>query len=180
MPEARTFAVRRRPRTLTLRLLGVWLFLIATVLGTGTAASSTAQNTAPSHSSLGGTWDLTVTVTTSDGDTSSTTPRFVFHPDHQLTATGPLGEDGEPEYRGTGFWKEMGNGTFSFYVTHPGREDGAYLGTVQAIHMGRITGSGFATFATTAHAFVTLEEGGVPQGPISVRSVARRVSTGTR
>lgn len=167
---------RRRTRHLTLRLVGVWLAMLAAVVGFGTA-NATAGDAKPRRPSLEGIWDLTVTVRTPDGGTSSTTPRFVFRPDHKLTAEGPPDGNGNPQYRATGFWNERNDGTFSFYVTHPGREDGAYLGTVQAVHLGRVTGG---TFTTAAHAFVTTTAAGDTQGPITVSSSATRVSATTR
>ncbi|WP_156724659.1 hypothetical protein [Streptomyces apocyni] len=181
-PEARTATARRRPRrSLTLRVLGVWLLLVATVLGTGTAASSTMPSdtsstadraaTATARPSLAGTWDLTVVIHTPDGGIDVATPRFIFHPDHTLSAAAS-DEPGNPVDETTGFWKEKRNGTFSFYVMHPGGDDGPYAETVQAVHLGRVTRSGFAT---SAHAFVTPENGGAPLGPITVRSVAERV-----
>ncbi|MEU7059812.1 hypothetical protein [Streptomyces sp. NPDC046197] len=182
MPETEAAPAQRVGRTrgtLTLRLLAVWLLLIAAVGGAGATGAMAEPAPAGAHArhhscpSLEGVWDLTVTIVTPDGGTTSTTPRFIFHADHKLSAEGPPDTNGRPQYEAHGFWNENGNGTFAFYVTHPGRSDGAYLGVVQAVHMGRIVGK---TFSTHAYAFVTTSPGGEPQGPITVSSTATRVS----
>jgi hypothetical protein len=158
-------------------MLGVWLLLIAAIGTAGVTSATAAPQHAGHHSahpSLEGVWDLTVTIVTPDGGSTSTTPRFVFHADHQLSAEGPPDTDGLPQYEAHGFWNEKSDGTFAFYVTHPGRADGAYLGSVQAVHMGRIVGK---HFSTKAYAFTITTPGGAPEGPINVSSTAVRVSS---
>ncbi|MET7370569.1 hypothetical protein ABZS61_32855 [Streptomyces sp. NPDC005566] len=167
-------APSRRPRPVTLQVLGVWLAVLAVLAGFGTASAAAGETARHPRAplSLAGVWDLTVNVHAPDG-VSTTTPRFVFRADHQLSAEGPPDENGEPLYEATGFWTEKKDGTIAFYITHGGAEGGAVLGNVQAVHMGRISGR---TFSTSAYAFVTVSEAGPPQGPINVDSTATRVS----
>lgn len=166
----------RRPRPVALRILGVWLAVLAVLAGTGAAAAATGSGT--SHHklhqvSLAGVWNLTVNVHTPDGGVSTVHTQFVFHPDHQISADGPLDENGKPLFVETGFWNEHKDGSIAFYVTHGGAPGGAIPGVVQAVHMGKITGR---TFDTTAYAFVTAHEGEAPQGPISVDASGTWVS----
>ncbi|MFE3519037.1 hypothetical protein [Streptomyces sp. NPDC059166] len=173
-PDHLARAGTHRPRPAVLRVIGVWLAVLAVLAGVGTASASAGESARHRSvpTSLEGVWDLTVTVHTPDGS-STTTPRFVFHADHQLSAEGPPDENGLPQYEAKGFWNEKKNGSFAFYVTHPGREDGAYLGSVQAVHMGKIRGT---HFSSAAYAFVTTSENGAPQGPIDVDTKATWVS----
>ncbi|MEV7982597.1 hypothetical protein [Streptomyces sp. NPDC086519] len=169
-------AVSRRPRPVALRILGLWLAVLTVLVGTGGAAAATAGETSHHRAhrvSLAGVWDLTVNVHTPDGAVSTTTPRFTFHADHQLTAEGPIDDSGNPLYAASGFWNEREDGSFVFYVTHGGAEGGVIPGVVQAVHMGRITGK---TFTTVAYAFVTAHPGEAPEGPISVDSSGTWVS----
>ncbi|WP_411080838.1 hypothetical protein [Streptomyces sp. cmx-18-6] len=170
---------RRARRPAVLRLIGVWLAVLAVLTGVGTATATAGETSARhgkpaqhvKHVTLAGAWDLSVTVHSPDG-TTVTDSRFVFLPNHQLTVVGPVGDDGQPQFAGSGFWSERRDGTFTFYVTHPpGPPDAQYPGDVEAIHLGRISGK---RFTSTAHAFVTVEENGSPQGPIAVEAVATR------
>ncbi|MEU3557274.1 hypothetical protein [Streptomyces fragilis] len=175
MPETYPAAApTRRPRPATLRLLGV-LFAVLTVLtGVGTASAAPAPvHQLVRNKPLAGVWDLTVTVHLPDGTTSVTTPRFTFAPDHKLSAQGPPDDAGSPLYAATGYWQDRGDGTVAFYITHGGADGGAIPGTVQAVHLGKISG---ARFSTQAHAFVFVEAGVPPQGPIEVDSTATWVS----
>ncbi|MFE7409670.1 hypothetical protein [Streptomyces laurentii] len=170
-------AAPSRPRPIALRVLGVWLTVLAVLAGTSAAAAANSDRR-PHHEprpvALAGVWDVTVNVHTPDGQVSTTTPRFVFRADHQLTATGPLDDAGVPIYAATGFWNQNSDGSFVFYVTHGGvAEGGAVPGVVQAVHIGKITGK---TFTTAAYAFVTAEPGQPLQGPISVDSSATWIS----
>ncbi|MEU8710087.1 hypothetical protein [Streptomyces sp. NPDC048565] len=173
-PERPAPTVSRRSRPATLRILGIWLAVLAVLAGVGTASASAGETSRhrSAPTSLEGVWDLTVTVHAPDGP-ATTTPRFTFRADHQLSAEGPPEEDGAPQYEAQGFWNEKEDGTFAFYVTHPGRDDGAILGSVQAVHMGKITGT---HFSSVAYAFVTTSEDGAPEGPIDVDTTATWVS----
>ncbi|MER5898169.1 hypothetical protein [Streptomyces sp. NPDC001876] len=169
-------ARRRPPRPITLRVLGVWLAVLAVLAGVGTASATAGETSGHQVRavSLAGTWDLTVTVHTPDGD-SVAHSRFVFRADHQLTVEGPVGENGEPQFAGGGFWSDRKNGTFAFYVTHPPGPPGSpYPGKVEAVHMGRISGQ---RFVSEAYAFVTPDATVGPQGPIDVDATAVRVSS---
>ncbi|MEU0130739.1 MULTISPECIES: hypothetical protein [unclassified Streptomyces] len=169
-------ARRRAPRPAALRLIGIWLAVLSVLAGAGTATATAGEGSARHgrHVTLAGTWDLSVTVHSPDGD-SVTDSRFVFLPDHQLTVVGPVDGDGEPQFAGGGFWSDRSDGTFTFYVTHPPGPPGApYPGKVEAVHLGRISGK---HFTSSAHAFVTVEENGHPQGPIGVDATATRVRT---
>lgn len=166
------------PRRGTLRALGLWLALVATLVCTGSTAAG-ADGTQARPASLTGTWETEVTVGTGP-DASVATSRFHFAADHTLTTDGAPDENGEPQYPGTGYWTTKGNGTFSFYITHPGPEeagDGVYPGTVHSVHLGRISGG---TFVTTAVAFAKNERDGTLQGPVTVSSKATRVSASGR
>lgn len=195
-----------------LRLLALWVTLIASLVGVGTAtavspagppqgapAARTAEaahpaDAGPAHASgpahapgtarasdtaaaarpgrsLVGVWDLTVTVGTGS-DAAVTEPRFFFHADHRLTAEGPPDGSGQPEYLATGFWNARPDGSFAFYVTHPGGPEASHPGTIQGVHIGRITGR---TFTTRAVAFTTDDATGQVDGPITVRSRGRWV-----
>lgn len=177
-PEGTTFPVAappRRPRPAALRLLGVLLAVLAVLAGVGTASASPAHvHHEVGNKPLAGVWDLTVTVHLPDGGTSVTTPRFTFTPDHKLTAVGPPDDSGSPLYAATGYWNQRSDGTVAFYITHGGAsEGGAIPGTVQAEHIGKITGT---HFRTAAYAFVFTQPGAAPEGPIAVDSKATWVS----
>ncbi|MEV6264589.1 hypothetical protein AB0M42_28100 [Streptomyces sp. NPDC051784] len=168
-------APSRRALPVPLRVLGVWLAVLTLLAGFGTAsatAGESGRHPRAAKVSLAGVWDLTVNVHAPDG-VSTTTPRFVFRADHQLTAEGPPDENGQPLYSARGFWTEKANGTIAFYINHGGAEGGAIPGDVQAVHMGRISGR---TFHTTAYAFVTVAPDQPLVGPVDVDSTATRVS----
>ncbi|MFE4455556.1 hypothetical protein [Streptomyces sp. NPDC056796] len=167
-------APSRRPRPVPMRVLGVWLAVLALLAGFGTASAAAGEKAHHPRArvSLAGVWDLTVNVHAPDG-ISTTTPRFVFLANHQLTAEGPPDGNGQPLYAATGFWTEKADGTIAFYINHGGAEGGAIPGDVQAVHMGRITGR---TFSTTAYAFVMVAANQPLQGPVDVDSTATRVS----
>lgn len=179
MSEAPTTSTRPRPRHVGLRVLGLWIAMVAAFIGVSAVPSNAvdhhpaAVRQAPKP--LIGTWDLTVTVYAPDG-AATTTPTFIFHEDHKLTADGPLDETGKPHYQATGYWNEGKNGTFTMYVTHPGAADGAIVGTVRAIHLGRIQGTHFTTHA---FAFVYDDAGVNIAGPITVTTSATWVSSAT-
>ncbi|RVU16068.1 hypothetical protein EOT10_37430 [Streptomyces antnestii] len=177
-PEGTTLtspAPSRLSRPVALRVIGVWLAVLALLAGFGVASASAGETARPgTNVSLAGVWDLTVTIHTPDGGTSVVNARFTFTPDHQLSAPGPLDENGQPMYTERGFWNARSDGTISFYIAHPGVPvGGAVPGDVQAVHLGRISGK---SFSTVAYAFVTDKPGGVPQGPISVDTTADWVS----
>ncbi|MFF2509113.1 hypothetical protein ACFVTY_37995 [Streptomyces sp. NPDC058067] len=177
-PNATTNAApepSRRPRPATLRLIGVWLAVLAVLAGFGTASAFAGEADRPvASSSLAGVWDLTVTVHTPDGGTSVTTPRFTFAPDHKLSAQGPPDSSGNPLYVAKGYWNENSDDTIAFYITHSGAsEGGAIPGTVEAVHIGKISGK---RFSTAAYAFVTDKPGDAPIGPINVDSTGTWVS----
>ncbi|WP_354643056.1 hypothetical protein [Kitasatospora camelliae] len=161
-------ATSARPRTAQWRILGLLLALAFAV--TGFVATPASADKAPR--TLQGTWRLTVTVYAPTGP-AVTDPVFVFHADHTLNATGPIDETGQPAYRATGFWTNAKDGDIAFYITHPGRADGAILGTVQAIHLGKLKGD---KFSTKANAFVHQEEGAPLLGPITVTSEGAKLS----
>ncbi|MET8208034.1 hypothetical protein ABZT51_18605 [Streptomyces sp. NPDC005373] len=180
-PEGTTLTAPEPSRSkhpFTLWTIGVWLAVLAVLAGFGVASAAAAEGDAArpgANVSLVGVWDLTVTVHTPDGGTSVTTPRFTFNPDHKLSAQGPPDSTGAPLYVAKGYWNQKADGTISFYITHQGAsEGGAIPGTVEAVHLGRITGK---TFNTVAYAFVTETPGAAPIGPIDVGSTATWVSS---
>ena len=179
MPDTTTAAPTRdrRIRRFRPRTLAVSLVLSAAIAGTLTLSAAPSGAVARNNATLAGTWDLTVSVTTPDGGAAVTTPRFVFTPDHRLSAEGPKDGDGVPAYTAHGFWNEEPDGDIAFYINHAGRADGAYLGAVQAEHMGHLTRHG-TRFSSHAYAFTTQEDG-TTQGPIAVSSTAVRVSDAT-
>ncbi|MFE2428224.1 hypothetical protein ACFXJ5_15975 [Streptomyces sp. NPDC059373] len=182
MPDSTATAVQSRPqphpRHVGLRILGLWIAMVAAFVGVSAVPSHAAVEHHPAvvQKALAGTWDLTVTIQAPSGATT-TTARFVFHPDHKLTGDGGgLGDDGKPLFQATGFWNEGKNGAFSMYVTHPGAADGAIIGTVRAIHLGQIRGTHFST-----RAYAQVYDGADVNiaGPIAVSSVATWVSSST-
>ncbi|EST27485.1 hypothetical protein [Streptomyces roseochromogenus] len=166
---------RRTPRSRRALLAG--LTVSAAIAGTLTL-SAAPSGAAPRTDSLVGTWDLTVSVTKPDGSAAVTTPRFVFAPDHRLSAEGPKDSNGVPAYVAHGFWNEDDHGDIAMYISHSGRPDGAYLGAVQAEHLGRLSHHD-TRFSTHAYAFTTQQDG-TTQGPISVSSTAVKVSDATQ
>jgi hypothetical protein len=171
-----TVAAGTRRTLRSRRALLASLTVSAALAGTLTL-SAAPSGAASKQASLAGTWDLTVSVTTPDGGAAVTTPRFEFTADHRLSAEGPKDSDGVPAYVAHGFWNEEPDGDIAFYIHHAGREDGAYLGAVQAEHMGHLNRKG-SHFSTHAYAFTTQEDG-TTQGPISVSTTATRVSNAT-
>ncbi|MEU2712235.1 hypothetical protein [Streptomyces sp. NPDC007205] len=177
MSETRpTVAARTRRTPRSRRTLLASLTVSAAIAGALTL-SAAPSGAAPGTDSLVGTWDLTVSVTTPDGGAAVTTPRFVFAPDHRLSAEGPKDSDGVPAYVAHGFWNEDDRGDIAMYINHNGRPDGAYLGAVQAEHIGHLSRHG-TRFSTHAYAFTTQQDG-TTQGPISVSAQAVKVSDAT-
>jgi hypothetical protein len=162
-----TFANRRPAPG---RILGVLLALTLAIAG---FLAIPSRATADDDRTLQGTWLLTVTVYAPSGP-SVTTPTFVFHADHTLNATGPLDSTGQPLYRAVGFWTSDKDGAITFYITHPGRSDGAIVGMVQAIHLGKLHGDHFDTHAD---AFVKVNPTDTTYiGPVNVTSDGQKVS----
>ncbi|MER6025008.1 hypothetical protein [Streptomyces sp. NPDC001851] len=171
MSETRSTTVTRTRRTLLASLT------VSAAIAGALTLSAAPSGAAPATDSLVGTWDLTVSVTTPDGGTAVTTPRFVFAPDHRLSAEGPKDSDGVPAYVAHGFWNEDDRGDIAMYISHNGRPDGAYLGAVQAEHIGHLSRHG-TRFSTHAYAFTTQQDG-TTQGPIPVSAQAVKVSDAT-
>ncbi|MEC4015468.1 hypothetical protein [Streptomyces sp. H27-D2] len=167
--------LRPGARRATLRVLSLWIALIATLVGVGSATAE--PSAAPTRQvGLTGTWDVSVTVGTGP-DASTGIAHFVFRPDHKLTAEVDATPGGAPGYRATGYWNAKNDKRIAFYVTHPGSADSSHPGVVQAVHMGKVSGR---TFTTTAVAFAVNTQDGSTQGPITVSTEATRTPAGHR
>ncbi|MDN3295396.1 hypothetical protein QWM81_15305 [Streptomyces ficellus] len=169
-----TIAAPIRTGRHSLRSVGVWLAMTVALVGAGTATATATTEAAHRKPTLVGTWETEVTIGTGSG-AARTVSRFSFAADHTLTTDGAPGENGDPEYPGSGYWTAGPDGSFSFYITHDGPEEpseGVYPGTVHAVHMGRLKGD---KFITTAVAFTKNEKTGVQLGPVTVSSSATRV-----